>query len=374
MRKYAALIAVLSIAIVSVIITGCQVKEVTSAKVYIQQDNWEKAQEQLEQAVALYPTNAEAWYLLGQAHARKNNFEDMNAAFEKSLAAGPNFRQQIVYERDRHYVSYFNNGHKRATGGLLEEALQDFETCAVIDPDRPGTYKNIGYVYVQMGDMTKATEYYEKSLELDPEDMDSMRSLNSLYLQQERFEEVVAMSDRVIALDPTDTETIANKAIAYDFLGEREQAFATYDEALKMDPENADLIFNLGRLYYMAEEYDKAIEQFQKVIEKNPEDIDANLNVGNGYMNIADFMRRKWSDDVEAGKTFTEQEEADYAARVIEFYEKAIPYLEKVVELDPENANAWYNLGVAYVNCNMSEKGQVAFDKHEELTKEPPPR
>ena len=34
--------------------------------------------EQLQRAVELYPTNAEAWFLLGQGYSRKNDFENMN--------------------------------------------------------------------------------------------------------------------------------------------------------------------------------------------------------------------------------------------------------------------------------------------------------
>jgi tetratricopeptide (TPR) repeat protein len=37
---------------------GCQTKEVTSAKVYQQQGNWDKMIEQLEQAVKIYPKDA----------------------------------------------------------------------------------------------------------------------------------------------------------------------------------------------------------------------------------------------------------------------------------------------------------------------------
>ena len=91
-------------------------------------------------------------------------------------------------------------------------------------------------------------------------------------------------------------------------------------------------------------------------------------------MNIAEGLRIKWNEDRDAGKEYTEQEEVAYAERVVGYYNQAIPYLEKVVEVDPENANAWFNLGVAYVNCGMPEKGEDAFAKHEELTKEPPPR
>ena len=263
MKKYAALVAVLSVVVLSMFITGCQVKEVTSAKVYIQQDNWDKAMEQLQLAVELYPTNAEAWFMLGQGYSRKNDFENMNMAFEKSLDASPSFAAKIAYERERYYVNYFNNGHKRATSGMFEDAIEDFQTCITIDPTRQGSYKNLGYTYVQMGDLEKSIEFYEKAYELDPKDIDSMRSLNSLYLQNEQFEKVIEISDNILELDPTDTETVANKAIAYDFMGESDKAFETYDEALKLNPDDVDIIFNLGRLYYIGEDYENAIAQFK---------------------------------------------------------------------------------------------------------------
>ena len=86
-----------SILVVSVLLLGmlvlfgCQSKELTSAKVYIQQDDWEKAEEQLKLAVELYPNDAEAHRWLGEAYARNNDFVKMNEEFEASLAIAPKF-------------------------------------------------------------------------------------------------------------------------------------------------------------------------------------------------------------------------------------------------------------------------------------------
>jgi len=54
-------------------------------------------------------------------------------------------------------------------------------------------------------------------------------------------------------------------------------------------------------------------------------------------------------------------------ARANENYEKAIPYLEKATELRPDDASLWTNLGVAYINLGIKEKGEAAFKKAEEI-------
>ena len=53
----------------AVLLPGCQSTALTSAKLYIQQEDWERAVEQLQAAVETTPTDAEAWMLLAVAHA-----------------------------------------------------------------------------------------------------------------------------------------------------------------------------------------------------------------------------------------------------------------------------------------------------------------
>jgi Flp pilus assembly protein TadD len=55
---------------------ACQSKEVTSAKVYIQQGDWNKAIEQLQIAVQTYPNDPEAHYLLGRGYAEKGMYKE----------------------------------------------------------------------------------------------------------------------------------------------------------------------------------------------------------------------------------------------------------------------------------------------------------
>ena len=47
-------------------IIGCASEELTSARLYIQQKNWDKAAEFLEKAMVVEPNNPEIPYLLGK--------------------------------------------------------------------------------------------------------------------------------------------------------------------------------------------------------------------------------------------------------------------------------------------------------------------
>ena len=141
-----------------VLFVACQTKEVTSAKVYIQQDNWDKAIEQLEMAVSMYPNDAEAHYLLGEGMAQKQNWERMNEMFDKSLAIAPTFEAQIKNTRDKNWVSQFNGGVAKMNNNDVEGAVANFTTAVRIDPSRSDAYKTLGIAYTRLDDLDKAKE------------------------------------------------------------------------------------------------------------------------------------------------------------------------------------------------------------------------
>jgi len=51
----------------------------------------------------------------------------------------------------------------------------------------------------------------------------------------------------------------------------------------------------------------------------------------------------------------------------IEKYQKALPYLEGVVEADPENIQMWELIGKVYTVLGMTEDAENAFSKADAL-------
>ena len=348
-----------------VLLLGCQSKEVTSAKVYIQQDDWPKAIEQLEQAVSLYPNNPEAHYLLGEGYAWKREWAKMNEMFDKSLAIGPQFEAQAKNTRERHWVNNFNSGVGKVNGGDTEGAIKSFTTCLIINPNKVEAYKNLAFAYLQADSTDAAKQTYLALLENAGEDLEAMSSLSRLYVQDKEYQKALELEQKVLEKDPDNKDAMANLALINDFMGNTDKAFQLYEDAIAKNPGDKDLLFNLGRLYFMKGNYDTAIEKFKEVIAKDPEDFDSNVNVGNAYLQMGDQYRKELKEKEDAGKEIT-KEEMD---KLKELFCNSIPYLEKASELKPDDATSWNNLGVAYINCGDKERGQEAFKKVEELGK-----
>lgn len=365
MKKYYSIVAISLLIIGLLVIFGCASKELTSAKVYIQQDDWAKAEEQLKQAVAMYPNDAEAQALLGEAYSRRGEFEKMNEAFDASLAVSEAHLDRIKYVRDKNWVQNFNNGVAKVKTEELDEAMKHFETCKVIDPTRPDAHRNVAFVAMRSGDVELAKKNYREVLELDPKDTKVMLQLGALLYEEKKYEEAIDLMDKIIAIEPTNLEAISQKAFAFDSMGESEKAFEAYSSALEQNPDSPDLIFNLGRLYYMRDDFTSAIEQFKNVLNISPDDYEATLNIGNAYLSVAEeFMA-----PIREGAEMSDKEKKTTQDKAIEQYKAAVPFLKKAVEIKPDDSITWTNLGVAYINSGMKEEGEAAFKKADELSK-----
>ncbi|MEK7669623.1 MAG: tetratricopeptide repeat protein, partial [Bacteroidota bacterium] len=78
---------IILIALSSMMFQGyqCGSTEMTSAKLYIQQKNYDAAIKNLEGEVQKNPGNEEAWYLLGSLKGDKMDYTGMNYAFQQAL-------------------------------------------------------------------------------------------------------------------------------------------------------------------------------------------------------------------------------------------------------------------------------------------------
>jgi len=342
---------------------ACQTKEVTSAKVYIQQDNWDKAIEQLDIAVSMYPNDAEAHFLLGQGMAEKQNWERMNEMFNKSLAIAPTFEAQIKNTIDKNFVNQLNAGVSKTKAGDFEGAIANYKTANVIAPDRIEAYVNLAATYANIDSFRLAVDYFKKALEIQPDDKVIINNLASTYFNLQDWDGVISLLTKALEADPNDADFIANLAIAYQNKGEHDNAMQLYQKVISDNPDMIDLKFNLAQLYSNKGEWNKAIELFDDVIENNPDDFDANSQVGQAYLVMAGELASKLNDRIEAGEDVTDEERAE----VKSLNEKAIPYLEKATQIKGDVWQIWENLGIAYLRVDQREKAEECMAKSQEI-------
>ena len=100
-------------------ILGCASEELTSARLYIQQENWGKAEEFLLKALKVEPENPEIPYLLGKLiYAKEKEWGKMNEMFdlalkldkEKVILEGNTVKQYVEQSRSQIWSNSFNIG------------------------------------------------------------------------------------------------------------------------------------------------------------------------------------------------------------------------------------------------------------------------
>ena len=397
-----------------------QSMEMTSAKLYIQQNEWDKAIHWLEEALKKKPDNAEAHFLLAQGYGQKGRYADMI----KEFSATEQYDKKGKYTKDlnnfrqKYFAESFNAGVKAFNEQDFGTAAEKFSTAATMDPTQIASYQNLAVAYRQVendieagapcdGCSTGAHEWdatavrcrdqstgaytkfcccpdakdqlpsaiansYQTLIKMQPDSVMHVLALADYYKSKKQFEKSAAVLAEAVPKFPTDARVLAELAITYDYLGKSDDAFKMYEQALANKPNDKDLLFNYGRLYLMREDYDNAIVQFEKVVQAVPEDFEANYNVGISHLKIGERIDKQLRemDEAASKKKPDTQKMADMKATAKQHFDAAVPYLEKAANIKGEQSAVWFNLGVGYTRVGNAEKAKEAFAKAEELEKQ----
>jgi hypothetical protein len=123
-------------------------------------------------------------------------------------------------------------------------------------------------------------------------------------------------------------------------------------EMIALDPDKAYNYFVLGLIAQQNKEYDKAIEQYEIAIQKDEKLSDA-------YNNLALSIMYQATEYVDS-KSNVDYRSAEFKkvmAQEKEYYKKALPYVEKFREVDPEAVSKWgLLLQQIYYKLNMDKE------------------
>ncbi len=326
--------------VIAVIVSSCQQTAVTSAKVYMQQKNPDKAIEQAMIAIKTIPTDAEAYFVLGEAYGMKSMYREMNEAFTNSLKNSDAHAAEINNYRERYYSMIFNEGVSNFKQNRMDKSIENFKMAIDLLPKRTEAYKNLSFAYGQSQQDSLALLTLMEGIKQDPNDVSLNFYLGLAYYKANQYNQCIEQLEKVLVKEQPASnlyiESLYHIAIAYDFLNQEEKALEKYQEALQIVPDNVNILFNLGRLYQNRKDYAHAIEYFDKVIKIDPSDFGALMSLGYAYL-------------------------------VQEKFSEAIPYYQKAVELKADNVNAWNSLGTALIRAGRVEEGKKAYDKAKEL-------
>lgn len=168
---------------------------------------------------------------------------------------------------------------------------------------------------------------------------------------------------------PNDLNIIIAETNVYLATGDIENALKTLDLAIAKDPTNPLLYFTVGSNYDQmsrkegitdeerAEYIANAEKSYLKAIEISPDYFDAYYNLGALFFNEG-VRLFELADAITDLKLYAKEKEKFDA-----MWNKAIPYLEKAHQLEPNDIHTLVSLRVLYARLSMNEKLQDVLNK-----------
>ncbi len=368
----------------------CASTNITSAKLYIQQKNYDKAIDVLQKEVQTNPKSDEAYYYLGYVYGEKEMFDKMNDAYNKSLSISKKYDKEINDSKKYYWAQLFNKGvkyyqaaneavktNKDSSKVLYDKSINSFKLAVQLEPDSADTYKNLAFVYMSNGDNDNAIEPL-KTLIDKQNSLDGYKFLGEIYYAKgqnlgSKFESSHNAQDSIKAMDyynqvitllekgrkfyPDNSDLLLTLSNAYISAHKIDVAINAFKEGVEKDPNNKFYRYNYGVLLLGKKDYQGAILQFEKAIDIDPEYENALYNIAVAYV--------KWGADL--AKESNDKEDTTIAYKPK--FQSALPYLEKLVQIREDDAQTWELLGKVYTVLNMKDDAENAFSKADKIRK-----
>ena len=257
---------------------------------------------------------------------------------------------------------HLSGGRLYRSQKVYDKALRELELAVQQEPNNPLAHLELGMVYAEIGETKKAGQEFEKTLQLDPKkqkDVDANRQhywvehFNAgirLSNEEQNFAEAAKEFEKAVDLDPKDVRAYTNLAFCLRKTGRPDEALALFQKALTLNPTDVNARKNLAASYLdMArsesreKRYIDAIMLYEKAAELDSTYTDAQFELANAYSEAA------LAESIEVART--------------QYYDKAVSLYNRVLERTPDNIDATFNLGTAYLAMDKLDEAMPLLQK-----------
>ncbi|UCF64985.1 MAG: tetratricopeptide repeat protein [bacterium] len=368
MKKWFAVTIVMGLFVV-MLLSGCRPPEVEGVVINMNQQQYENAYTLAKDAVQKYPNNAEAWYLLGDLHGRFEKYEEMNQAFEKSLAIGPTYQTQIDQLQRKYFAENYNSALKNYYNPAREEqdpekrkelfsqAAEKFLFSHQAMPSRMEPLTPMAVSFLESGDTATAEKYVLKAIDMNPTNDTLMVTVGDFYYRSDQTDKALAMYQRALSVNENSVDAMLAVGEIYSKQEKWDEALQNFKTAMELQPNNPAIPNNVAIILYNESQYLEAIPYIKKTVEMEPDNQNAYELLSLSYMQAAQQYNDK----------FTETEDPSYKEKAEALFDEAMPVLEGAVRRFPDSSLLWNNLGVCYAQKGMKDKAQEAFEMQKKL-------
>lgn len=226
----------------------------------------------------------------------------------------------------------------------------------------------LGGIYIKQRNYSSAVSTLKKIMELDPNRDKAYLDLGFVYIRMMRWQDSIPPLEKALQLNLSNKEAYAYMGDSYRELKEYEKAAEAYSNFLKSNPESPGVVYqNLGLCQVELKQYEAAISSFQDALKQDPTNIQLNYKMAQACQEAGQLDRAA---EVYTNLARLSPEDAKvYFNTIIKMYdeakmpEKAVEAAKNLLEFNPKNADAIYNLGYLYVKQEKYNEAIETFKK-----------
>ncbi|XP_054575159.1 protein O-mannosyl-transferase TMTC1 isoform X2 [Eptesicus fuscus] len=276
-------------------------------------------------ALKLYPRHASALNNLGTL---TRNTAEAKMYYQRALQLNP-----------QHNRALFNLGNLLKSQEKKEEAVTLLKDSIRYGPDFADAYSSLASLLAEQERFKEAEEMYQAGIKNCPDSSDLHNNYGVFLVDTGSPEKAVAHYQQAIKLSPSHDVAMVNLGRLYRSLGDNSMAEEWYKRALKV-ARKAETLSPLGALFYNTGRYEEALQIYREAAALQPSHRELRLALALGAIDKALQLKPK-DPKVISELFFTKGNQL----REQNLLDKAFESYKAAVELNPDQAQAWMNMG-----------------------------
>ncbi|RHZ70584.1 hypothetical protein Glove_269g64 [Diversispora epigaea] len=347
--------------------------------IYCAIGNYKESLTDLNKSLKIETNNTFALRNCGKVFYKLGKYDEASADFNNSLEIESNnafiTNDKEIYSMIDKYEQAFSNYTKLleidpndvftlrncgATCRVLEkceEWLLYFKTPFDINPSNKWELGDNGEIYLKNGKYYEALANLNKSLEIEPNNIDALKIRGETFYMMGKNNEALKDLNLILKIEPNNSFALKIRGTIYRFLMKHEESLADLNESLGISPNNVLALRHRGITYRRMYKYNESLADLNKLQEIEPNCIFTLFDQGQIYckmdkmekslVNLNKFLKN-CPNDFDALSCRGDVYNMNKCDESIADYNKALEILNKLIEIDFNNAFVLYFRGEVY--------------------------
>lgn len=271
---------------------------------------------------------------------------------------------KVAHQQPTNPNPWFMKGYALYCLGQYDDALAVYDKALAIKPDFADVWYYQGVVFQEIGKTSAAFDCYNKALEIEPDYPEALTERGQIYLNQENFDLALADFEKATQLSTDYSEAWLKKGDVLSLLERDLEAIDAYGRVIKLQP-RSEVWIKLAALLEKNQQFAAIIALYDQKLRLQPEDIkvwnyrglifqklerldDAKLSFEQALRNSQRILKRQTKD----AQTWFQK---GLALTKLQRYSEAIKAYDSATQIQPEFAEAFYNIACCYAQQNNLE-------------------